>query len=198
MINRFLTAKHWQLFLLMFAIPMVLEIGFTIAVIINMIAQQDSEFLSLPSFTIFLPFIVFFLIGGMLGWFWSIGVGLQKLIPEEHRMKVTSFKFFVLFPLIYFIFFTSQMSFFMSEVVINPLIFLAIFPMHLFAMFCMVYNFYFVARTLKTIELQRKVEFSEYIGEFFLLWFYPVGVWIIQPKINKMVTDLLKTENKSM
>jgi hypothetical protein len=27
----------------------------------------------------------------------------------------------------------------------------------------------------------------DFAGEFFLLWFYPVGIWIVQPKINKMV-----------
>jgi hypothetical protein len=31
------------------------------------------------------------------------------------------------------------------------------------------------------------VKFRDFAGEFFLVWFYPVGVWIIQPKINKMI-----------
>jgi hypothetical protein len=38
---------------------------------------------------------------------------------------------------------------------------------------------------VKTIELQREVTFSDFAGEFFLIWFYPVGIWIIQPKVNK-------------
>jgi len=57
---------------------------------------------------------------------------------------------------------------------------------HLFSMFCLFYCLYFIAKALKTVELQRPVTFSDYAGEFFLLWFYPVGVWILQPRINQI------------
>ena len=66
-------------------------------------------------------------------------------------------------------------------------IFAIIVPVHLFAMFCIFYSLYFVAKTFKTVELQRTVTFSDFAGEFFLLWFYPIGIWIIQPKINRMI-----------
>ena len=64
-----------------------------------------------------------------------------------------------------------------------------ILPLHLFSMFCILYSLYFVAKTFKTVELQREVTFSDFAGEFFLIWFYPIGIWIVQPKINKMVED---------
>lgn len=175
---------------------MVLEMGFAIALAFSMITHQNSEYFSIPSYTIFFPFILFLLMAGLLGWFWSIGVGLQQLIPEEQRLNVSAFKFFVLYPLIYFVLYIVQMWFFISEVrlSLSPFIFLAIIPLHLFAMFCMFYDLYFVAKTFKTVELQRKVELGDYIGEFFLLCFYPVGIWLIQPKINKMAEELNKYE----
>ena len=46
---------------------------------------------------------------------------------------------------------------------------------------------YFVAKTLKTVELQKEVLFSDFAGEFFIVWFFPIGIWIIQPKINKII-----------
>jgi hypothetical protein len=61
-----------------------------------------------------------------------------------------------------------------------------ILPLHLFAMFCIFYCLYFVAKTIKTAELQREVSFSDFVGEFFMLWFYPIGIWILQPKINQI------------
>jgi hypothetical protein len=64
-----------------------------------------------------------------------------------------------------------------------------IFPLHFFAMFCIFYCLYFVAKTFKTVELQREVTFSDFAGEFFLFWFFPIGVWIVQPKINKMIEE---------
>jgi len=53
-------------------------------------------------------------------------------------------------------------------------------------MFRIFYSMYFVAKTIKTAELQRKVGFGDFVGEFFLLWFYFIGVWIVQPKVNKL------------
>lgn len=59
----------------------------------------------------------------------------------------------------------------------------------LFVTFCAFYQYWFIAKTIKTAELQRDVKFSEYVGEFFLVWFYPIGVWILQPTINKLVAE---------
>ena len=69
-------------------------------------------------------------------------------------------------------------------------IFPYIIPLHLFAMFCLFYCLYFVSKTFKTAETQRKVAFGDFAGEFFMLWFFPIGIWIIQPKINKMVDEV--------
>jgi len=53
-------------------------------------------------------------------------------------------------------------------------------------MFCIFYCLYFVAKALKSVELQREVTFNDYAGEFFLFWFSPIGVWVLQPRINKL------------
>ncbi|PKQ60724.1 hypothetical protein BZG01_20525 [Labilibaculum manganireducens] len=47
------------------------------------------------------PIIMILFIGGFLGWFWSIGVGLQSKIPNDVTMKVKNFKTFLIIPLIY-------------------------------------------------------------------------------------------------
>jgi len=44
---------------------------------------------------------------------------------------------------------------------------------------------YFVARNLSQLEIGRRAAFSDYAGYFPFLWFYPIGIWIIQPKINR-------------
>jgi hypothetical protein len=66
-------------------------------------------------------------------------------------------------------------------------LFTIIVPIHLFSMFCIFYTLYFVAKTIKTVELQREVKFSDFAGEFFMIWFFPIGIWIVQPKINEMI-----------
>ena len=55
--------------------------------------------------------------------------------------------------------------------------------------FCVLYIMYFAAKSIKTAQLKRKVKFGDFVGDFFLLWMYPIGVWIEQPIINKIVDD---------
>lgn len=193
MINKFLTAKHWQLFILMFAIPMVIEMVWIFSMIFHVVQniQNGGEIESMFSFFYFFPVIMIIAMGSLLWWFWSIGSGLQPMIPQELRPNIAFFKVTVLFPIIYFMLFFGIMFNAITGMRPDFYLIILIVPMHLFTMFCMFYNLYFVAKTYKTAELQRKVEFADYIGEFFLLWFYPVGVWFIQPKVNKMVEGKL-------
>ncbi len=157
----------------------------------------------LSSFNYFLipVFLVLIIIcaGTYYIWLWSIATGLQKKIPVNIKMKTSKFKLFFFIPVCYitlfFIGFGTVMNGFTeitansdesgSGILAGSMI--IIFPLHIFSMFCILYILYFVAKTIKTVELQRETKFSDFVGEFFLIWFYPVGVWIIQPKINKMV-----------
>jgi len=61
-------------------------------------------------------------------------------------------------------------------------------PLHLLAMFSIFYVMAFAARNLIMAERQSPVTFYDYSGPFFLLWFFPVGVWIVQPRVNRLVS----------
>lgn len=190
MTSLFLKAKHWQIFLLVFAIPFALQI-----VIMFMLIQTsfESEAVDRESFfdSFSLMAVVFVLyIGGIFGWFWSAGVGLQEKIPQKFQLRTTTFKFFLLFPLIYMAFFIML---FVSpdEWMFGDSGFIAqFFPAgiigHLFSMFCIFYVMWFIAKTIKTAEEQRPVKFADFVGEFFLIWFFIIGIWILQPKINRL------------
>jgi len=133
-------------------------------------------------------------VGTLFGWQWSVAIGLQKKIPAGIIMKVTKFKIFFFFPLVYIVLISVFIGFIMSGHVLqngapDPSIFYffpIILPLHLFSMFCIFYCIYFVAKTIKTVELQREVTFNDFVAEFFLVWFHFIGIWILQPKINKM------------
>ena len=36
------------------------------------------------------------------------------------------------------------------------------------------------------VELQHSVKFEDFKEEFILVWFFPVGIWNLQPRINKL------------
>jgi hypothetical protein len=200
MIVKFLKAKHWQLFLLTFGIPMIFQFIMMDSLMSNFTTQKIPDPAMLINYMKFFPVVMIIFMTIFFGWFWSVAIGLQKKVPENVTMKVKKFKIFFFIPLVYFLILMSVFFVFMNGLFSlnsNPEpsfgliggIFAVIFPIHLFSMFCILYSLYFVAKTFKTVELQREVKFGDFAGEFFMIWFYPIGIWIIQPKINKMIEE---------
>ncbi|MBS1933543.1 MAG: hypothetical protein JST96_06060 [Bacteroidetes bacterium] len=113
-------------------------------------------------------------------------------------MKINRFKIFFFIPVVYLIAFCFAMEIAFTgfikiaergeepNVALFGIVFALIIPLHLFAMFCIFHSIYFVSKTIKTVELQRETTFSDFAGEFFLIWFYFIGIWFVQPKINKL------------
>jgi hypothetical protein len=193
--TKFLTFKHWQLFGLLMGIPMI----FQIISIGSIVSSNDptAEFK-------FFPVMMILYLGLFLGWFYSLGTNLHKKLPETVNMNLKKFKIFLLIPAIYMVLFTFYMSSIFSNVSTgiepNPAIWGIIFPLHLFSMFCLFYCLYFISKELKAVEWQKPVTFSDFAGEFFLIWFFPLGIWIIQPRINKLFENNTdgETENESL
>ena len=195
MINKFLKAQHWQLFLLTFGIPIFLYAGLMGSVFSNVLENGFPDF-NLIFIYVRIFFVAIAIVSLILfGWFWSVGVGLDKKIPDDLKLNLSTFKISLLIPLIFntlvfafigimFPYFTTTIGFFNSSLIG------IIFFIHAFTTLCMFYSFYFMAKTIKTAELQREVSFGDFVGEFFLVWFYPIGIWFVQPTIN----DLIKEE----
>jgi len=133
--------------------------------------------------------------GVFFGWFYALGTNLHKKLPGTVSMNLTRFKLFLITPVTYI----ALMSVFMmvifpasyNDAPLNPSFFALIIPLHLFSMFCIFYCLYFIAKALKAVELQQPVTFGDFAGEFFLIWFFPIGIWIIQPRINKLFEPTL-------
>lgn len=194
MIKKFLKAKHWQLFILVFGLPMLFYTVMMVTIFISISNGTDPS--SILFGMAFFPIVMLLFISMQFGWLWSIAIGLQPKVPENVTMKVKKFKLFFFVPLIYIVLISIFMGLFANQIMQSgnpPSIGLVasfmviIIPLHLFSIFCIFYTLYFVAKTFKTVELQREVRFSDFVGEFFMIWFYPVGIWIIQPKLNKMI-----------
>jgi hypothetical protein len=181
--RKFLEAKHWQLFCAMFAIPFIYDALF--------FPQSSSKRTVYFDCLELLASICLMLI---FGWFWAIAIKLQHKIPGSIQMKTTKFKILFFISLIYI----SIMFIFISFVsrllpgdlgqydTAYEIVIIGVITLPLFSMFGIFYCMYFAAKTLKTAELQREVNFREFANEFFMLWFYPIGIWFIQPRVNKL------------
>ena len=174
----FLRAKHWQIFLLLFGLGFVGDVA---AVGSNLSATaKSSEDLGKLGFP--LAFMTALFMFCFLGWFWSMGSFLHSIVQPPLRLKTRFFRFALVYPGLYILVF---MAFFQSTTT-NPALLAIFFPLHFFAMFCLFYDLYFVSKSLLLAETSKPVSFYDYAGPFFLIWFFPLGVWFIQPRINRL------------
>ncbi len=197
MVNKFLHLPHWKLFILVVGVPFVTMIVLMIILFATLMTQHNPRPESVfPIFFIF-PIIALIAFTVQFYWQWSVATGLNGYLNPETRLRLKRFKFFFFVPLIYFGIIFIGGSFILPQFqfgngqppsigFVLPFI-LIMMLMHFFSIFCLIYIIYFIAKTLKSVELQREAHFSDYIGEFFLMWFFPVGIWFIQPRINKIV-----------
>jgi hypothetical protein len=61
--------------------------------------------------------------------------------------------------------------------------------LHLAAMFSVMYSMLAAAKTIKSAEMNDKATVSDYLGDFFLIWFFPIGIWVIHPRIQKILSS---------
>jgi hypothetical protein len=179
--TKFLTLKHWQLFVLLMGLPLVIQF-----VTIGSVFSDN-----VPSTLLFLfPVMMIVIIGLFFGWFYSLGTNLHKKLPPTATMSLIRFKIFLFVPVVY-LFLISVFTIVMvtnpsTEWQPNPAIVAVVIPLHLLSMFSIFYCLYFIAKALKSVEWQKSVTFSDFVGEFFMIWFYPFGIWMLQPRINKL------------
>jgi|SRR5579859_6867020 len=171
----FLRAKHWLIFLLTFGLTVVGQIAVIASMIVNPLSPE----------ALFRKLTIVIFVATMLSmlpwfvWLWAEGSFLASLQQALFVPNLRFFRFALLLPLLYLC------VFFWVFQTTHPVWFLIILPIHFFAMFCILYSMHFVSKNLVQAELQRRATFQDYAGYFFLLWFYPIGIWIIQPKINR-------------
>ena len=151
-------AKHWQIFILLFLAHA------------GMFLITQIAYLAVAMMLHLLCFIA---------WYWSIGSLFVSLMKPPLRMKLGRFHFALVYPLLYF------PLFFSSALWSGPLL-AVIIPLHLIGMLCMFYLLNFVSKGLVMVETGTVPSFFDYAGPFFLFWFYPVGIWYLQPRINRL------------
>ncbi len=174
----FLQGKHWQIF-----IPVI---GVYLAG--NIIGIFPMPFPSRPGSIIAKESLAFgLLIGlsslGLYFWFWTMGSFFTSILKPELRPRLSLFQVALIYLPLYIAFFITTFPDF------TPGIIGLILLLHLIAMFFAVYTIYFVSKSLVMAEAKEAVSFSDYAGECFLLCFFPVGIWIIQPRVNQLFAN---------
>ena len=123
-------------------------------------------------------------------WFWSVGSLLHALVRPDLRPSLMFFRLALVYPLVYMAFFLLTFD----RLTMSSSYLFFVFPFHLFAMYCVFFDLNFVSKSLALAETGKPVSFSDYAGSFFLLWFFPLGIWFVQPRINRLYAATLNPQ----
>jgi hypothetical protein len=180
--TKFLKLKHWQLFVLVIVIPLIFQF-----IKIGSITSNDNNRTALDNF----PIIFIFGIGIYFSWLYTLGTNLYGKLQTKELLNIKVFKIIVFFPVFYFLILSFLLFRTPSNEIPSIGIFAIMIPLQFLALFSNFYCIYFIAKALKMIDCQKQCIFSEFTEEFFLIFFFPFGIWKIQPKINKLFENTI-------
>ena len=166
----FFNLKAWQAFIfvgLLFIVPMFSPF---IAVL------YDMEIFAIMRWSIPLWLLSY------IGYIFSFGYFLGKLSGRNHGLSYYLFTGLAVYSMI----FSLLISFFITGGDIFGLpkneVFQYIFPFQIIAMIGNIYLMRYSAQLLNSVEKEIDAKTVTYLGDFFLFWFLPIGVWSLQPR----------------
>lgn len=204
MIKYFLKAKHWHLFGIFIILFIISKMYYSYIFNFNEFGLVDYKPNAFSNYKNLLIIVRVFSTFVFMLWIWSICVGLNNLLPNLNRLYLNQFKTIFYFYNIYFIYDLITSNIIFSSLLSSKINFLEeiqrftsfsnIF-LDLLSLFSLIYFVYFSAKTIQTIELNKELKFKEFSRVFFLILFLPVGIWFIQPRINKIYSKTLIKNN---
>lgn len=170
----FLRARHWQIFLLIWGTYIAGQI-----VITGFFPGGPVEHPWRAGFlseAVMAPAVMF-----LMGWIWSMGWFLFSISEWSLNLNIHVFRFAVVFSAIFLL---GALPLVLSSTP-SELEFVFI-PLLLFCMCCLLYTFLFVSKTLASVEKGEALTGNEHALYFLLMFCSIIGVWLIQPKINRL------------
>ncbi|SHH56722.1 hypothetical protein SAMN04488109_4398 [Chryseolinea serpens] len=174
-----LTLRHWQIFLLLLAFYFA---------IIGLLTLTQFELPEIPENFIFswITMTVYPLL---------LGLGLYKYVVSASEKAVKEFKTFIIFCSIWTVAFfcnemlKSQIGMEDSQQEMHP----PSVIVRIVALLAYLKFIQFPSRTINSIELKREAGLWEYVADSFQILCWPLCIWWIQPRINRIHDKKMKT-----
>ncbi|MFT5549053.1 MAG: hypothetical protein ACJAVV_003803 [Alphaproteobacteria bacterium] len=171
--------KHWELFL-MFVIPTGM----------SWIFGLDFDALIVAAIGLFMLLVLSL-------WMYSIATWCNSRLPESRQSSTSLFCLSLVIPLVYvlmyFFFYLPLVQ--ADGAPAKPPLWLL--PMHMLSMLSLFYSFWFTSNKFKSLLDNEDSGFMIFSSTFFLLFIFPLGVWIIQPNVNKLFHKLAASDRTS-
>lgn len=144
-----------------------------------------------------------------VGWYRAVGQDLKRYLPDHTSLKDSTFKTTIILQVAAALLMVGFMWYGWNwvgdniptwiendgvspedgkEMVMSALKIGSLFALTVLVGFAaQIYNCYFVGKTLKSIEEGRTAKGGEVVGYVILSYFLVIGIWIMQPKVNRLV-----------
>jgi hypothetical protein len=117
----------------------------------------------------------------VLVWMWSAGSFLNSVLQPVSKFNLSIFRTALAITALYPFLASDRFTKYHSPVYSMSI------PLHLLGWLCAFYVINQVSKALVLAETGNVTSFFDYALEFLLIWVFPViGVWFIQPRINRL------------
>ena len=174
------TRKHWQLFVVFLFYAMIALV----------IVEHQVDFTNprTESLSLVLALAIPFAVGAYL-WIWSIGHISNKCCPDELRRSDRLFNLVFPLAIIYLLIALFVWPSLFGTDQPAPVLWV-ILPAHYICTLLVFYGLAQSAMRLRTVEQRQRVGFWRALGTLFLIWYFPIGVWFIQPRLRDVIERL--------
>ncbi len=158
-------AKHWQIVVGYFLLNLIIWL-------VDIIDQTAGLFLQIAGVVIY------------FGWILLLGYGLAK---RQNKLDSTGFRIFVITGILLSI--VNSLSPQLKVIqgihsgATSTLIFVVL-AVYMLISLSIIYSY--PVKTLKQLETDSEIDINDYFGDIFLFIFFPIGIWTIQPRLNRL------------
>jgi len=169
----FVRAKAWLLLLLILS-PVLLFVSLTVSAAPVNLGEHAIQLLMLVATILFN--ILYFI------WIWSIGYRLMEIATDLHQLGKIIFSISTVFVFIFLpVFGLSAIYADLPEILELFLTLLSTI-----AVVSMLYMLVYVSCAIVAFESRTTQSHGSCFGTFLSLWFFPVGIWFAQPRVNNL------------
>jgi len=161
----FFLLKNWQLFLLSFVLPNLISS-------FNFFENKNQDFKMIS---------MLIMIFSIFGWIWSVVNVLYRKLPTKETFNIWKFRIIFLMTISILIWILWKVE---NNLIKNNVLLLTLGVFTYLGF--MIYLVLTTAKTIKSVELQKEVSIQDSFLDAILIWLFPIGIWIIQPRINAL------------
>ena len=178
--NILLRLKNWQLFFISFILPWILSFSYLFFVDLETFMAGDKLIgaVSLMYYTV------------LLTWNYKVIKTFNGKWNALTKKQIKRLNWLIVVLVIFILHFVTNIGdSYPDLIIIRILSFLLTFT----APFSFIYIVFCTAKTLKYIQLEKQLRTSDIIIEMFVIFYFPIGVWWLQRRVNKYYNEIKST-----